>query len=81
GDHEAVAASAPYLARFLDPFCRAQIGYRMLGEEPLYQMVDLIVVPVVDNHTRAIAESWEMWTDVDLLKLAVPANKTKHGFD
>lgn len=81
GDHEAVIASGAYLARFLDTFCRAQIGYRMLGEEPFYQMVDLVVVPVADNHTRAIAESWEMWTDVELFKLGVPANKTKHGLE
>lgn len=81
GDHEAIIAAGPYLARFLDTFCRAQIGYRMLGEEPLYQMVDLVVAMVGDNHVRAIAESWEFWTDVEILKLAVPANKTKHGFE
>jgi benzoyl-CoA reductase/2-hydroxyglutaryl-CoA dehydratase subunit BcrC/BadD/HgdB len=80
GDHEAVIAAAPYLGRFLDTFCRAQIGYRILGE-PLYQMVDLVVAMVMDNHTRAISESWEMWTDVDLFKFAVPANKTIHGFE
>jgi benzoyl-CoA reductase/2-hydroxyglutaryl-CoA dehydratase subunit BcrC/BadD/HgdB len=80
GDHEAVIASAPYLARFLDTFCRAQIGYRMLGE-PLYQIVDLVVAMVTDNHTRAISESWEMWTDVNLFKFAVPASKTIHGFE
>ncbi|MEW6615239.1 MAG: 2-hydroxyacyl-CoA dehydratase family protein, partial [Thermodesulfobacteriota bacterium] len=46
GDHEAVAESAAYIPRFIDTFCRSQIGYRMLEEEPLYQMVDLLVVPV-----------------------------------
>ncbi len=81
GDHEAVIASGPYLARFLDTFCRAQIGYRILGEEPLYQIVDLVVAMIGDNHVRAIAESWEFWTDVEVFKLAVPANKTKHGFE
>jgi len=81
GDHEAVIAAGPYLARFLDTFCRAQIGYRMLGEEPLYQMVDLVVVPVPDNHTRAIAESWEIWTDVDVFKFGIASYKTKHGFE
>ena len=80
GDHETVIATAPYLGRFLDTFCRAQIGYRMLGE-PFYQMVDLVVSMVMDNHTRAISESWEMWTDVDLFKFAVPSNKTIHGFE
>ena len=81
GDHEAVIASGPYLARFLDTFCRAQIGYRMLGDEPIYQMIDLLVAVVADNHMRAVAESWEMWTEVEVLKLAVPSNKTRHGFE
>jgi benzoyl-CoA reductase/2-hydroxyglutaryl-CoA dehydratase subunit BcrC/BadD/HgdB len=80
GDHEAVIAGGPYLARFLDTFCRAQIGYRVLQEDALYNIVDLVVSMVGDNHIRAISESWEFWTDVDVFKLAVPANKTKHGY-
>ena len=41
----------------------------------------LVVAMIGDNHIRAIAESSEAWTDVEILKLAVPANKTRHGFD
>ncbi len=81
GDHEAVTAAGHYLARFLDTFCRAQIGYRDLKEEPIYQIVDLVVAMITDNHIRSIAESWEFWTDVEVLKLAVPSNKTAHGFE
>ena len=25
----------------------------------LYQMLDLLIVPVTDNHIRAIADSWD----------------------
>ncbi len=59
GDHEAVVAAGPYLARFLDTFSRAQIGYRKLKEDQLYQIVDLVVAMIGDNHMRAIAESWD----------------------
>jgi len=80
GDSAPVAASASCLARFLDTFCRTQIGYRILKEEPLYQMLDLLIVPVTDNHVRAIADSWDFYTDVEVFRLGVPHVKTTHGF-
>jgi len=79
GDSKPLAASASYLGRFLDPFCRAQIGYKKLGEEPLYDMIDLLIVPITDMHVRGIAESWEFFTDVDVFSFPVPHAKTKHG--
>lgn len=73
-----VAASS-YLARFLDPFCRAQIGYRVLNEEPVYQMLDMLIVPITDNHVRAIADSWEFYTDVEVYRVGVPHIKAFTG--
>ncbi|MBN2239483.1 MAG: 2-hydroxyacyl-CoA dehydratase [Dehalococcoidales bacterium] len=81
GDTAPVAASTAYLARFLDPYCRAQIGYRVLNEEPLYQMLDLLIVPITDNHVRAIADSWDFYTDVEVYRLGVPHVKAEHGFE
>ena len=81
GDSAPVAASASCLARFLDPFCRAQIGYRLLKEEPIYQMLDMLVVPVTDNHVRAIADSWDFFTDVEVFRFGVPHVKAGHGFE
>jgi benzoyl-CoA reductase/2-hydroxyglutaryl-CoA dehydratase subunit BcrC/BadD/HgdB len=81
GDAAPVAASASCLARFLDPFCRAQIGYRLLKEEPIYQMPDMLVVPVTDNHVRAIADSWDFYTDVEVFRFGVPHVKAGHGFE
>ncbi len=81
GDLEPVAASTSYLARFLDPFCRAQIGYRVLNEESLYQMLDLLIVPITDNHVRAIADSWDFFTDVEVYRFGVPHIKAKHGYE
>jgi benzoyl-CoA reductase/2-hydroxyglutaryl-CoA dehydratase subunit BcrC/BadD/HgdB len=80
GDSEAVQASAPYLMRYLDAFCRAQIGYRVLGKESLYQLPDLLIVPLTDLNVRGIADSWEFFTDVEVFRLGVPHLKTGHGF-
>jgi benzoyl-CoA reductase/2-hydroxyglutaryl-CoA dehydratase subunit BcrC/BadD/HgdB len=58
GDPEPVAISAGYVPRFLDTFCRSQIGYKILGDEPLYDLIDLLVAPVTDNNIRSIADCW-----------------------
>ena len=50
GDPEPVTESLAYIPRFIDTFCRSQIGYRMMGTEPLYLLPDLIVVPITDNN-------------------------------
>jgi benzoyl-CoA reductase/2-hydroxyglutaryl-CoA dehydratase subunit BcrC/BadD/HgdB len=79
GESAPVTASLAYLGRFLDPFCRAQIGYRTLKQEALYQSIDLLVVPVTDNHMRAIADSWDFYSEVEVLRVGVPHAKTKHA--
>lgn len=82
GDHEAVTASEACLFRLLDTFCRSQIGYRVLGKEPLYQLPDLLVVPITDRNITAIADSWELCTDVRVFKYGVPRYKgVKHAFE
>jgi len=80
GDSRAVQASTPYLMRFLDAFCRAQIGYRVMQEEPFYQLPDLLVVPVTDLNVRGIADSWEFFSGVEVFRLGVPHIKTEHGW-
>ncbi len=79
GDSKPLAASASYLSRFLDPFCRAQIGYKMLGEEPLYNMIDLLIVPITDMHIRGVADSWDFFSDVEVFSFSVPHAKTDNG--
>jgi benzoyl-CoA reductase/2-hydroxyglutaryl-CoA dehydratase subunit BcrC/BadD/HgdB len=81
GDSAPVAASASCLARFLDPFCRAQIGYRLLNQETLYQLPDMLIVPVTDNHVRSIADSWDFYTDVEVFRFGVPHVKAGHGYE
>jgi benzoyl-CoA reductase/2-hydroxyglutaryl-CoA dehydratase subunit BcrC/BadD/HgdB len=42
-------------------------------------MLDLLIVPVTDNHIRGIADSWDFYTDVDIFRFGVPHAKTDHG--
>jgi benzoyl-CoA reductase/2-hydroxyglutaryl-CoA dehydratase subunit BcrC/BadD/HgdB len=72
GDHEPVTVSEAYLFRLLDTYCRSQIGHRALAEELLYQLPDLLVVPITDRNISAIADSWQLYTDVEVFRLGVP---------
>jgi benzoyl-CoA reductase/2-hydroxyglutaryl-CoA dehydratase subunit BcrC/BadD/HgdB len=81
GDPEPVAISAGYAPRFLDTFCRSQIGYKILGDEPLYELIDLLVAPVTDNNIRAIADCWNFYTDVEVFRYGVPHTKDDLGFN
>ncbi|MBW1901907.1 MAG: 2-hydroxyacyl-CoA dehydratase [Deltaproteobacteria bacterium] len=81
GDPEPLTESLAYMPRFQDTFCRSQIGYRMLGEEPLYQMPDILVTPITDMNSRAIADCWNFYTDVEVLRYGIPHNKTGVSFD
>jgi benzoyl-CoA reductase/2-hydroxyglutaryl-CoA dehydratase subunit BcrC/BadD/HgdB len=81
GSPEPIAESAAYMPRFFDTFCRAQIAYRMSGDDPLYQMVDLLVVPVTENNIRTIADSWDFYTNVETFRFGVPHDKEEDAFD
>jgi len=81
GEHKPVMAASAYLPRWLDTFCRAQVGYKLLKADPLYDLIDLLVVPVTDNNIRAIAECWSFYTDTEVFQFGVPHAKTDHAFD
>jgi benzoyl-CoA reductase/2-hydroxyglutaryl-CoA dehydratase subunit BcrC/BadD/HgdB len=81
GSPEPIAERAAYMPRFFDTFCRAQIAYRMSGDDPLYQTVDLLVVPITDNNVRAIADSWDFYSNVETFRFGVPHDKEEDAFD
>lgn len=81
GDPEPVAESAAYVPRFIDTFCRSQIGYRMLGEEPLYQMFDLLVVPVTDQNIKTVADCFNFFAKANVFRFGVPHQKDEHAFE
>ena len=41
GDHSVVELAGAYICRWIDTFCRAQIGYALSGDDPYYSVVDL----------------------------------------
>jgi len=75
GDHEPVITSEAYLWRFIDTFSRCQIGYRIRGEEPIYQLPDLIIALTTDRNILAAAEMWMLNTHVKVFKYGVPSKK------
>ena len=49
GDHSVVELAGAYICRWIDTFCRAQIGYGVSKDDPYYTIVDLLAIPVTDN--------------------------------
>jgi len=75
GDHAMVEAAGAYICRWIDPFCRAQIGYGTSGEDPYYNIIDLLVVPVTDNNIRAISDILAYNTNINIYPFGVPHKK------
>ena len=81
GDHAAVEEAGAYLCRWIDPFCRAQIGYGTRGDDPYYSLVDLLLVPVTDNHIRGISDILSYHTDLEVYPFGVPHKKDKASLE
>jgi benzoyl-CoA reductase/2-hydroxyglutaryl-CoA dehydratase subunit BcrC/BadD/HgdB len=75
GEEAAVALSGDYICRWIDPFCRAQIGYGISGSDPWYGGLDLLVIPITDNHVRAVADVLAYQTDLNVFPFGVPHMK------
>ncbi|MFC2027289.1 2-hydroxyacyl-CoA dehydratase subunit D [Chloroflexota bacterium] len=80
GNPEAVSESVAYLPRWIDTFCRSQIGQYMLGNDPFYHLIDLLVVPVTDNNIRAIADAWNFYTDTETFRFGIPHDKDEDAY-
>lgn len=79
GDHAPVEASIAYVDRWLDTFYRAQIGYGVSGEDPYYQILDALFVPVTDSNNRALSDVLDVHTDIDIFPFGVPHTKSEAG--
>lgn len=75
GDHTMVEFAGAYICRWIDTFCRGQIGYGISGTDPYYNILDLLVVPVTDNHIRAISDVLDYHTDLEIFPYGVPHTK------
>jgi len=72
GDPESVEAAHSAVPRFLCPFARAQFGQRILDEQPYYNLVDMLAVPISCQNLRRIADLWNHFTDVPVFRLGIP---------
>jgi benzoyl-CoA reductase/2-hydroxyglutaryl-CoA dehydratase subunit BcrC/BadD/HgdB len=59
GEAEPVEATFPYMLRVMSPYTRGQIGYHLLGLDPVIPMLDLIVADCSDCHMARLADLLE----------------------
>jgi benzoyl-CoA reductase/2-hydroxyglutaryl-CoA dehydratase subunit BcrC/BadD/HgdB len=76
GDPEPVEASLPYMHRFLNPFVRAQLGYHLLGMDPVVPMLDLIVAQCDDCHASRLADLME-YLRLPAFRIGIPPDWQK----
>jgi len=76
GEPEPPEATLPYMLRFLNPFSRAQIGYHLLGMDPVAPILDLIVGQCSDCHEARLADLLEYFK-FPTTRLGVPPDWEK----
>lgn len=76
GEPEPPDAVIPYMLRFMSPYARAQIGYHILGMDPVMPMLDLIVVQNSDCHESRLADLFE-YLKLPTARVGVPPDWNK----
>lgn len=76
GEHEPVLFSGAYIPRWVETFYRAQIGYKMLAENAVYNMVDILISALMDSNQRAMSDTWTYFTGIPAFMFAVPHEKS-----
>jgi benzoyl-CoA reductase/2-hydroxyglutaryl-CoA dehydratase subunit BcrC/BadD/HgdB len=79
GEHEPVLIAGAYLPRWYDTFIRSQIGFKVLGGEAVYDLMDLFVIPITDNNVRMLADAWEFYHLGEVFRFGVPHRKTERA--
>lgn len=80
GDPESVEAAHSAITRFVCPFSKAQIGYRFIGEQPYYLLMDLLIAPITCQHLRRVADMYNYYTEVDVFRMGIPFEyNTEHA--
>jgi len=72
GDPESVEAAHSAITHFVCPFSKAQIGYRFIGEQTYYEILDLLVAPITCQHLRRVADMYNYYTDIDVFRIGIP---------
>ena len=81
GDHVPVDSAHAYVCRWLDTFCRAQIGYGTSAADPYYSLLDLLAIPITDNSIRAISDVLDYNTGIEVFPFGVPHMKEASTYD
>jgi benzoyl-CoA reductase/2-hydroxyglutaryl-CoA dehydratase subunit BcrC/BadD/HgdB len=81
GEHSAVEQSIAYVDRWVDTYYRAQIGYALSGEDPIYNLIDALVVPITDANNRALSDTLAYHSDLELILYGVPHTKSEAACD
>jgi benzoyl-CoA reductase/2-hydroxyglutaryl-CoA dehydratase subunit BcrC/BadD/HgdB len=76
GEPEPVEAVLPYMLRFLNPFVRAQLGYYILGIDPVVPMLDQIAVHCDDCHSSRLADLFE-YLKLPSTRIGIPTDWKK----
>jgi benzoyl-CoA reductase/2-hydroxyglutaryl-CoA dehydratase subunit BcrC/BadD/HgdB len=76
GQPEPPDAVIPYMLRFMSPYSRSQIGYHLLGIDPIIPMLDLVVVQCSDCHESRLADLFEYFK-LPTARLGVPPDWKK----
>jgi len=80
GDYDPVFRSGSYVIRWIDTFCRAQIGYLTAKDDFYYASIDLYVAPIVENNMRIVADCVSFFTTIPEFRFGVPRQKTELGY-
>jgi len=76
GDNAILQDAGAYICRWFDPFWRSQIAYLTSGKDPYYTIVDLIVIPITDNHVRTFSNTAGYYTpEMESFVFGVPHAK------
>jgi benzoyl-CoA reductase/2-hydroxyglutaryl-CoA dehydratase subunit BcrC/BadD/HgdB len=65
-------AALSVVPQVICPFARAQIGERLLKENPYYGMIDMLVAPITCQHLKKVADIWEYHGELEIFKLGIP---------
>jgi len=76
GQPEPPDAVIPYMLRFMSPFARSQIGYHLLGIDPVVPILDLIVAQCDDCHMTRLADLFEYF-QLPTARIGIPPDWKK----
>lgn len=75
GGRRNVDRSAAYICRWLDTFWRGQIGAALSGDDPYFQALDMLAIPITDNHVRAFTDHVVYYGGMNVFNFGVPHTK------